>query len=329
MPRLLLLFLCCLSANIMAAQIVSGNVLDAKTNAPLPGATIYFDGTTLGSISDLDGSFSIRTQTKSSSPLIVSFVGYETVIVEDPYAAAPLTIYLKEASVDLEEVIVTPDKFSRAKKLAAFRLLFLGQQKIETDCRILNEEVLQFYFDQKLNTLHASASEPLIIENTYLGYRIRYNLVEFVAQSRMGSLQANMIKRTIYFGTSFFEDTSGGKRRYKKRRKAAYEGSALQLMRILTDQEIDERQEFKFYVKTRFVEKELLVDYVKYGTYYKLRFKSHFRVRHKDQISLLQPAADYLVVDGFGNFLPTEGLIFSGHIANQRVAVLLPMDYGM
>jgi len=57
--------------------ILRGRVLDGETNRPLPGANIIVAGTNTGSTTDVDGSFSIRTDGSDDVELIFSYVGYE------------------------------------------------------------------------------------------------------------------------------------------------------------------------------------------------------------------------------------------------------------
>lgn len=57
----------------------SGTIYD-ETGEPLPGANIVIKGTTMGTVSDLDGSF--RLSAHESQEPYVSFVGYETVKLE-------------------------------------------------------------------------------------------------------------------------------------------------------------------------------------------------------------------------------------------------------
>ncbi|GAA3775333.1 TonB-dependent receptor [Corallibacter vietnamensis] len=59
----------------MAQSTVSGTIMDAEMNAPLPGANIVEKGTTNGVSSDFDGNFTITTQS-TSGEVVISFVGY-------------------------------------------------------------------------------------------------------------------------------------------------------------------------------------------------------------------------------------------------------------
>ncbi len=57
---------------------VSGRVTDGK-NEGIPGATVLIEGTTLGSSSNVDGTFSIQNVPSGAKTLVISFVGYNTV----------------------------------------------------------------------------------------------------------------------------------------------------------------------------------------------------------------------------------------------------------
>ncbi|WP_100611135.1 TonB-dependent receptor [Confluentibacter lentus] len=65
---------------IMAQSTVSGTLMDAELNAPLPGANIVEKGTTNGTTSDFDGKFTLTTQA-TSGQIVISYVGYGTVTV--------------------------------------------------------------------------------------------------------------------------------------------------------------------------------------------------------------------------------------------------------
>ena len=81
---------------------VSGTVTDNVLGEPIIGASVVEVGTTNGTITDLDGNFSL--QVKSGAQLQFSFVGYVTQVL----AAAPnMNVVLSEDNELLEEVVVT------------------------------------------------------------------------------------------------------------------------------------------------------------------------------------------------------------------------------
>ena len=83
---------------------VSGTVLAADTKIPVMGASVIIRGTTNGTLTDLDGKFTL-TGLKKDDGIQVSFVGFQTrsVIVKDE---SPLTIMLDDAVQNLDEMVV-------------------------------------------------------------------------------------------------------------------------------------------------------------------------------------------------------------------------------
>jgi TonB family protein len=57
--------------------ILRGRVLDGETQRPLAGANVILAGTNTGSTTDLDGTFSIKTDGSDEVELIFSYIGYE------------------------------------------------------------------------------------------------------------------------------------------------------------------------------------------------------------------------------------------------------------
>ncbi len=89
---------------LLAQRTVTGTVSAEADNSPLIGATILVKGTDVGTITDVDGSFSIKV--KDDDVLVVSYTGYET--KEVPVAGqTTLNITLKESAVALSEIVVT------------------------------------------------------------------------------------------------------------------------------------------------------------------------------------------------------------------------------
>ncbi|MEG1659013.1 MAG: TonB-dependent receptor [Bacteroides sp.] len=81
-------------------QTVSGTVSDAT--GPIIGASVQVKGTTTGTITNLDGEFSINA--RKGATLIISYIGYTT--QEVVVTGKTLTINLKEDSKQLDEVVI-------------------------------------------------------------------------------------------------------------------------------------------------------------------------------------------------------------------------------
>ena len=87
------------------AQVTVTGTVTMETGETVPGTTILEKGTTNGTITDVDGNYSI-TVAGSESVLVFSFVGYETreiVVGNQTVISTALTISLTA----IEEIVVT------------------------------------------------------------------------------------------------------------------------------------------------------------------------------------------------------------------------------
>jgi TonB-linked SusC/RagA family outer membrane protein len=89
-------------SQIVMAQKVSGKVTD-QANEALVGVSVVQKGTSNGTVTDIDGNFSLDV--KGNTTLVFSYVGYES--VEMATTGGTLNVTLKEGAARLEEVVVT------------------------------------------------------------------------------------------------------------------------------------------------------------------------------------------------------------------------------
>lgn len=130
MKRALLLLACAIASWTVAfAQTtVKGTVSDEK-GAPVVGAYVMVQGSsTLGSITDENGAFSIANVPSSAGTLVASCIGYSTVNV--PITASPIAITMKEDAEYLDEVVVTAQGLTRKQKAIGYSAQTLSQEKI-------------------------------------------------------------------------------------------------------------------------------------------------------------------------------------------------------
>lgn len=83
---------------------IKGRIMDEILKEPIPGANVKVKGTTLGTITDFNGNFSLVVPNKSSV-LVVSFIGYVTqeIVVGNQKT---INVNLKEDAQSLDEVVV-------------------------------------------------------------------------------------------------------------------------------------------------------------------------------------------------------------------------------
>ena len=86
---------------------VSGVVVDGSSNEPLTGANVSIKGTTEGTFTGLDGSFSFSASSASNSTVLITYIGYED--LELPNTGDLGKIQLNSLNISLDEVRVTAD----------------------------------------------------------------------------------------------------------------------------------------------------------------------------------------------------------------------------
>ncbi len=88
---------------VFAQQEITGQVLDADGDIPIPGVTVSVKGTTNGTITDLEGKYKITA--KPGDFLVFSYIGYETQEIAVGNNTV-INIKMKESDIGLEEVVV-------------------------------------------------------------------------------------------------------------------------------------------------------------------------------------------------------------------------------
>lgn len=90
-----------------AQNTVTGKVSDERTGEPLIGASIILKGTTSGTITDLDGNFTLNLSGTNQVELVFSSIGYLSQTVSVNPSMSTLNVRLKQDATNLEEVVVT------------------------------------------------------------------------------------------------------------------------------------------------------------------------------------------------------------------------------
>ncbi len=122
MKRIIFSSLLLVNALYIYAQqgVIEGRVYNAKNNEPVEFATVAIFGTTIGSISDLDGKFLFTGLEPGFVELRVSSVGFETFISEAIQVTNAKKVFievpLEEANVELEEVVIRASPFRKVKE---------------------------------------------------------------------------------------------------------------------------------------------------------------------------------------------------------------------
>lgn len=102
--RILFLTLFSIVSAIAQERQITGRVTSAEDGEPIPGANIVLKGTTIGTVTDLDGKFSIGVS-GGSAELVISFIGFVTQTIGIGERST-FEIVLESDTKTLEEVVV-------------------------------------------------------------------------------------------------------------------------------------------------------------------------------------------------------------------------------
>lgn len=309
-----------LSLNL-SAQVWKGRVVCAETDEPIPYANVFLRGSLIGTITNPEGKFELDPKGNTALSLVVSGMGFQSVLVEPDNLGKSLKVQLETRRYDIEEVDVKAESsaWSRRRMIKRFKYEFLGSSQIAKSCEILNIDAIYLFYNKATKTLYASCKSPIEIRNKALGYKVNYFLDEF-----------RWTRKTMKFkGFSSFEELQflDEKERDKinKRRYFTYRGTPMNFFRCLYQEDL-EGSRFDVYTKSMQTlgpnemidrannSKKLCVDesiVVRYST--NLRSEILFNV----------PCIN-LNANGLVN--PDE-VSFLGVMAIYRVGDMLPYDY--
>ena len=123
-----LAFLLVFAFSWLSAQttnLVLGTVKDNK-GEPVVGASVGVKGTPTGTVTDIDGKFSL--QAPSTGTLVIKYIGFKT--KEVSIAAGNFNIALEEDIMGLDEVVVTAQAVKREKRSLGYSTTTVGTEQL-------------------------------------------------------------------------------------------------------------------------------------------------------------------------------------------------------
>lgn len=118
------------STDFRISQTITGQVVD-ETGVPLPGVSVIVKGTSIGTVTNIDGEYSIETADESSV-LLFSFIGYITEeIVVGTRSRIDVALVIDEKS--LEEVIVTALGIKKESKKLGYSATSVNTDELVTN----------------------------------------------------------------------------------------------------------------------------------------------------------------------------------------------------
>lgn len=325
-------------------QQIKGKIVD-KNEQPLSGAAIYFDGSTIGTLSTKDGSFRIDYKEQSNLTLIVRFLGFKTFYLPNPDPNSKYEIVLSPEENQLDEVVLDGSLFTRKQMMKAFKRDFLGETKEGKRSQILNEDDIRFYYDKDEKSLVAFSRNPLQIINKELGYKVEFDLVDFESKFSVSSLDKSYQTSNYFGGTSFFEDLESDNKKIERKRLKTYKGSAVHFFRSLTLKQLNEN-EFELYHKGFPVSASSIFEIKKFHEGFEIsipindlenmkidkellndKFLKRLAILYKNSRSDVTFKINTFYIDKFGSHTHIDQILFSGEMSKSRLGGMLPTNY--
>jgi len=112
------LLLCGVHVVFAQSRSITGTVTDSDDGSSLPGVSVVVKGTTIGTVTDIEGKFTLSVP-RDANTLRFSFVGYSPREV-DITTLTVVNVALAKSAFDVDEVVVTAMGISRATKAVGY-----------------------------------------------------------------------------------------------------------------------------------------------------------------------------------------------------------------
>ena len=337
-----------LFSDLSGQTVITGIVTDSLSH-PLPFASVYLSKTTMGTITDNNGTYLISIPQNGVYELIVSSIGYKThsQMIYAEGSKQSINVRLSVNPVVLKNVLIRSRERNRINNYSHFVKMFLGETDNSQICKIINPEDLRLYIDSDGETLKGFSFKPLRIENRALGYIVIYDLSDFSYNLKSGLLR--------FSGNNYFESMKakkGNEKKWTRNRLSAYYGSRMHFMRSLFsdvlipenykifEYEIIDTAKNELALNKPLQANDLRLDYNRYSStiFYKKPVMIYFKDDHPElsgSLSGFQPQeviseilfTDTVLVYSNGFYDNPYSLTWEGEMANERIADMLPYDY--
>lgn len=163
-----LLFSC---AFAMAQKTVTGTITD-PAGVPLIGASVVADGTSSGTITDIDGKFSLNVS-DAVKKIIVSYTGYDSQIIDLTSGKTDFNLSLTEGKL-IDEVVVTALGISRDEKSIGYAVqeldgASLAQSKEDNIVNALQGQIAGVQIQGSPSSIGGSSRITIRGANSFLG----------------------------------------------------------------------------------------------------------------------------------------------------------------
>jgi len=124
------------ASTVMFAQTtISGSVVDSETQESIPGANIIVVGSNTGTIADFDGNFNLNTSADLPLTIEVSYIGFESQILEVTSADQTIVVALSYGQ-NLNEVVISASRRSEKILDAPASVSIITSQDLENTANV-------------------------------------------------------------------------------------------------------------------------------------------------------------------------------------------------
>ena len=164
---------------------INGVVRDARTRQTIAFASIFIPGTSIGTVANLDGVFSLKIQKSlEASKFSISHLGYLTASFEvEDYLGGIQIFFLEPHSVTLPPVVIRPDEPRELVRRAI--------DKISDNYPQQDQRLTGFYREAiKQRRDYVSISEAVVeVDQTSYGFRMARDRVKIIQARRSGDVK--------------------------------------------------------------------------------------------------------------------------------------------
>lgn len=313
---------------------VSGLVKDASSGKLLNGVNIFINNTSLSAKSNSNGEFVLTGIAPGFAELSLYKEGYQIFknslrIQLDKAYKLNLTL-TPDGEVPKSVKVKQDEEWKKNEQW--FERGFFGTTSNATECKIINLKALTF--TRAGDVLTASASEPIVVDNAALGYRIYFYLQEFEAGVETGNAVG-----LVRFDTLSPKDDKM-REAWDRNRLKSFWGSDRHLFKSLVDRNAAE-QGFELSDESGSpINLDSLVVPGKIAGYQRIKLKGKTRVKYvfdetsegarkmdKDgQISWIIPGESIEAsIDGI--LFNPRSVEVTGRMSQGKLAELLPLNY--
>jgi TonB-linked SusC/RagA family outer membrane protein len=151
------LFLVGMQLTYAQTRTINGTVTSSDNGEALPGVTVQLKGTTVGTITDFNGKYSLSVDLGQGNVLLFSYVGMAT--QEIPIGSSnTINVVLKPSALAISEVVVTAMGVSREKKSLGYAVQ-----------EVSNEDLTRAKDPNVINSLAGKVAGVSVRNSTNLG----------------------------------------------------------------------------------------------------------------------------------------------------------------